>query len=188
MLLWFGIAGGGLLRRGRRLLTGVLVVALLYMLGRYTPLYALAFDYVPGINLFRRPVDGAFVFVAALAILAGHLLGGLRAGRDYRGEPLWRSAAVAAGAIALTAWAVAFSAKSGHALRFAAAGLQGGSHRPGRDRGPVVGRAVAARTHRRGHLRRDAGCGGELVWWNAASSLNAEPPGILFRAGASDGR
>ena len=60
------------------------------MLGRYTPLYALAFDYVPGINLFRRPVDGAFVFVAALAILAGHLLA------DYVREglprlPLWRS-------------------------------------------------------------------------------------------------
>ena len=90
MLLWFGIAGGGLLRRGRRLLTGVLLVALLYMLGRYTPLYALAFDYVPGINLFRRPVDGAFVFVAVLAVLAGQLLA------DYVREglprvPLWRT-------------------------------------------------------------------------------------------------
>ena len=53
---------------------GRLLVALLYMLGRYTPFYALAFDYVPGIKLFRRPVDGAFVFVAVLAILAGHLL------------------------------------------------------------------------------------------------------------------
>ena len=82
--------------------------------GPYTPLYALAFDYVPGINLFRRPVDGAFVFVAALAILAGHLLAEyVREGLPRRS--LWRSAAVAAGAIALTAWAVVFSAKSGHA-------------------------------------------------------------------------
>ena len=63
----------------------MLVVALLYMLGRYTPLYALAFDYVPGINLFRRPVDGAFVFVAALAILVGHLLEDYVRG-DYRGS------------------------------------------------------------------------------------------------------
>ena len=69
VLLWFGVAGGGMLRRGRRVLAGVLVVALLYMLGRYTPLYALAFQYVPGIDLFRRPVDGAFVFVAVLRSL-----------------------------------------------------------------------------------------------------------------------
>ena len=114
VLLWFGIAGGGLFRRGRRLLTGVLALALLYMLGRYTPLYALAFDYVPGINLFRRPVDGAFVFVAVLAVLDGHLLA------DYMREglprvPLWRTAAVAAGALALIAWAVVFSARSNHA-------------------------------------------------------------------------
>ena len=53
-----------MLRRGRRVLAGALIVALLYTLGRYTPLYALAFQYVPGIGLFRRPIDGAFVFVA----------------------------------------------------------------------------------------------------------------------------
>ena len=41
------------------------------MLGRYTPLFPWMFDWVPGVNFFRRPVDGSFVFVAALAILAG---------------------------------------------------------------------------------------------------------------------
>ena len=74
VILWFGIAGGWLARRGYRLMAGVLLVALLYALGRYTPLYALAFHYVPGVSLFRRPIDGAFVLVAAFALLAGQLI------------------------------------------------------------------------------------------------------------------
>jgi hypothetical protein len=187
VLLWFGIAGGGLFRRGRRLLTGVLALALLYMLGRYTPLYALAFDYVPGINLFRRPVDGAFVFVAVLAVLAGHLLA------DYMREglpraPLWRTAAVAAGALALIAWAVAFSAKSDHlwdALRqvlkaapiaLAAIGALWWAARSARAR---IAAATCVATL----------AAGELIWWNAASSLNAEPPGyyaVLERPAGED--
>lgn len=175
VLLWFGIAGGGLLRRGRRLLTGVLFVALLYMLGRYTPLYALAFDYLPGINLFRRPVDGAFVFVAVLAVLAGHLLA------DYVREglprkPLWRSAAVALAALALIAWAVAFSAKSDHAWD---------SLRQVLKAAPIALAAIAALwwAARSARARMAAAAcvatlaAAELVWWNAASSLNAEPPG-----------
>jgi hypothetical protein len=175
VLLWFGIAGGGLLRRGRRLLTGVLLVALLYMLGRYTPLYALAFDYVPGIKLFRRPVDGAFVFVAVLAILAGHLLA------DYVREglpqtPRWRSVAAALGGVALIAWAVAFSAKSGHAWD---------SLRQVLKAVPIASAAIAvlwwAARSPRARIAA-AACvatlaAAELVWWNAASSLNAEPPG-----------
>ena len=100
MLLWLGVAGGGVLRHGRRVLAGALIVALLYTLGRYTPLYALAFQYVPGIGLFRRPIDGAFVFVALLALMTGHLLA------DYvrEGRPrvaAWRLAVTAAGALAI---------------------------------------------------------------------------------------
>jgi hypothetical protein len=174
VLMWFGVAGGGLMRRGRRLLTGVLVVALLYMLGRYTPLYALAFDYVPGINLFRRPVDGAFVFVAVLAILAGHLLA------DYVREglprlPLWRLAVVGAAALALIAWAVAFSAQTDHgwdSLRQVLKAV------------PIALVVVAALWTARSHRGRIAAAAcvaalaaGELVWWNSASSLNAEDPG-----------
>ena len=145
------------------------------MLGRYTPLYALAFDYVPGINLFRRPVDGAFVFVAVLAVLAGHLLA------DYVREglprlPLWRTAAVAAGALALIAWAVAFSAKSDHAWD---------SLRQVLKAAPIALAAIAALwwAARSPRARIAAAtcvatlAAAELVWWNAASSLNAEPPG-----------
>ena len=75
LLAWFGIAGGGLFRRGRLLLTGrALIVALLYMLGRYTPAFALFYEFVPGVSLFRRPVDASFVFFAAFALLCGYLL------------------------------------------------------------------------------------------------------------------
>jgi hypothetical protein len=172
LLLWFGLAGGGLLRRGSRLLTGMLVLALLYMLGRYTPLYAFAFEHVPGINLFRRPVDAAFVFVAVLAMLAGRLLA------DYVRDgvppsPRWRRLAVGAGALALVAWAVVFSARSHHAW---------GAFRAVLQVAPILlvviatlacGRSARAR-------RLAAGCvaavtAAELLWWNAASSLNGEP-------------
>jgi hypothetical protein len=174
VLLWFGVAGGGMLRRGRRVLAGALIVALLYMLGRYTPLYALAFQYVPGVGLFRRPIDGAIVFVALLALMTGHLLA------DYvrEGRPrvaAWRLAATAAGALAVVAWAVLFSERSHRgwysflqALKAAPIALL------------VIGALACARSAR---ARAGAAAlvaalaAGELVWWNAASSLNAEAPG-----------
>jgi hypothetical protein len=174
LLLWFGIAGGGLTRRGRRLLTAATAVALLYMLGRYTPLYALAFSYVPGVSLFRRPIDAAFVFVALLSILVGHLLA------DYAREGLprtarWRPLAVALGGLLVTGWAIWFSSRTQHGwdsfrqtLPTAAIVLA------------VVGMLALARSARARIAA--AACvstiaAGELIWWNAASSLNAEPPG-----------
>jgi len=74
LLLWLGLAGGGAFRRGLRLFTAVLAIALLYALGRYTPVFAWLFEWVPMVDKFRRPLDANFVFVAALALLAGHLL------------------------------------------------------------------------------------------------------------------
>lgn len=174
VLLWFGVVGGRLLRRGSRLMTGVLVVAMLYTLGRYSPLYSLSFEYVPGIHLFRRPIDGAFIVIAALALLAGRLLA------DYVREgiprvPAWRVAAVAAAALGIVAWAVAFSEKSHRGWSSLIEVLK------------VVPIAVLvilllARA-RTGQARSMAAMGiaaiaaGELVWFNTASSLNAEKPG-----------
>ncbi len=173
VLLWFGVAGGGMVRRGRRVLAGVLVVALLYTLGRYPPVYALAFEYVPGIGLFRRPVDGAFVIVAVLALLVGHLLADyVREGRPR--VPAWRLAATAAGALAVIAWAVQFSARTQHGWDSALQVLKAI---------PIVLLAVAVRAIARSPKGRAvaatvvaATAAAELVWWNAASSLNAEGP------------
>ena len=159
--------------RGRRLLTGVLVVALLYMLGRYTPLYALAFEYVPGINLFRRPVDAAFVFVAVLAILAGQLLAdyvreGCRARRrgGCRQLPAARS----------RCWRGRWCSRPRRTTPGThSAGAEGRCpSRSGRS-ACLCGRDRRARACRAACVATVAAA--ELVWWNAASSLNAEAPG-----------
>jgi hypothetical protein len=171
LVLWLGIAGGSAWRRGRRLMTGTLVIACLFMLGRYTPLYALAFKFVPGIELFRRPTDASFIFGIALAILAGHCLA------DYVRQglppfrPLYTVAEVSA-VLAITASAVLFSARTGHALdaakQAAVAGavmlvsvliLLSARQRPTRLVAASLLTLVAL---------------AELLWWNAAFRLNAE--------------
>jgi hypothetical protein len=142
-------------------------------LGRYTPVYALAFAYVPGIDLFRRPIDAAFVLVAALALLAGQLLA------DYVRNgvprvPAWRLAAVGAGALAVIAWAVVFAEKShrGWSSLAEAAKIV-----------PIVvalvvllARARTARMRLAAAACVAAVAAAELVWCSAASSLNAEGP------------
>ena len=173
VVLWFGVAGGWAARRGTRLMATVLAVALLYALGRYTPVYALAFQYVPGIHLFRRPIDGTFVLVAALALVAGQLL----AHYVREGTPRvarWRVAAVGLGALGVIGWAVLFSEKTHHgwaslweAVKVAPLALA------------VIMVLALARTPRSRALA--AACvaavaTGELIWFNAASSLNAEAP------------
>ena len=173
VMLWFGIAGGWMARRGTRLMTAVLAVALLYALGRYTPVYALAFEYVPGVHLFRRPIDGTFVLVAAFALIAGQLLA------DYvrEGTPRvarWRVAAVGLCALGVVGWAVAFSQKTHHgwaslweAVKVAPLA--------------VILIVVLARARTPKARAMAAACvaamaTAELVWFNAASSLNAEAP------------
>lgn len=175
LVLWLGIAGGGAWRRGRRLLTGALILSLLFMLGRYTPVFAWAFAYVPGISMFRRPVDANLVFGAAFALLAGHLLA------DYvrEGLPPWRplrGAVVAAIALAMLGWAVVFSQRTGHGV---AALIEIAKIAPI----PILimlllayarnlrGRAVAASIVA-------AIAVAELLWWNAAFRLNAESRAI----------
>src|SRR5262249_56890930 len=102
-------------RRGRRLMTGILVLGLLYALGRYSPVYALAFQYVPGVHLFRRPIDGTFVLIAALALIAGQLLAHYTREGPPR-VPAWRLWSVGLAAVGVIGWAVAFSQKTHHRL------------------------------------------------------------------------
>lgn len=174
VVLWFGIAGGGVMRRANRVMAAVLLLALLYALGRYTPLYALAFQYVPGVSLFRRPIDGTFVLVAALALLAGQLLA------DYVREGVprvarWRLAIVAAGALGIVAWAVLFSQISnrGWASLWEVAKVA-----------PLALLVIVALALARTAQTRTAAAAlvamvatAELIWCSAASTLNAEGPG-----------
>jgi hypothetical protein len=115
VLLWFGISGGGAWRPGRRLMTFILAATCLFMLGRYAMLYELAFKFLPGIDLFRRPTDASFLFRIAFAFLVGHAIA------DYVREGLPRLRPIStvmtvAVAAAIVAFAIAFSARTGHAL------------------------------------------------------------------------
>ena len=173
VILWFGIAGGWMARRGTRLMTAVLVLGLLYALGRYSPLYALAFQYVPGVHLFRRPIDGTFVLTAALALIAGQLLARYTREGPPR-VPAWRLWTVGLAAIGIIGWAVAFSAKTHHGLAslwqvakvlpLALAVML------------VLARARTARARAAAAACASAVTIGELLCCNTASSLNAEAP------------
>jgi hypothetical protein len=171
LLLWFGVAGGGLFRRGRLLMTGILIAALLYMLGRYTPAFPFAYEWLPGVHLFRRPVDAGFVFVAALALLCGHLLADFI--RD--GMPkvsLWRALPVIAGVatICISAFAVSREMEQG---RLAAAAMLQESHILVL---AIIILVVAASPKLRplAAAALVAIAAGELLFWNVASHLNAE--------------
>ena len=171
LVLGLGLVGGGAWRRGRRVLTATLLGACLFMLGRYTPFYGLAFKFVPGIDLFRRPTDASFVFGFALALLAGHCLS------DYvrEGLPRFRPIAMIAGTSALLAivvWAVVFSSRTGHALNAARESLVTGAVML------VILLLVLGARQRRARVIAAAFVTllavAELLWWNAASRLNAE--------------
>ena len=172
VLLCLGLAGGRAWQPGRRLMTCALAVSCLFMLGRYTPFYSLAFRFIPGIDLFRRPTDASFVFGIAIAFLVGHCLA------DYvrHGLPplrLFSVLLVISIWLAIVGSAVAFSARTGHALDamrevpisltiMLAAGLFLLAMRQDRLRAPaaaVIALAAAA----------------ELLYWNTAWRLNAEP-------------
>lgn len=53
-----------------RLSAGLLGFSVLYALGTKTPFYALLYYAVPGVSLFRRPVDGMFLATLCLAPVA----------------------------------------------------------------------------------------------------------------------
>jgi hypothetical protein len=171
LLLWFGILGGGAFQRGRMLITAIAAAALIYALGRYTPLFALAFEWVPGVDKFRRPVDANFVLVATLALICGHLLS------DYvrAGLPRLRivaSVAVTAGVASLLAWGVMFSARQGHGIEAMLAVLKAVAI-------ALVAIAVLAfaRTPRARVIAASAVAliaAGDLLWWNVAFRLNAD--------------
>jgi hypothetical protein len=170
ILIWIGIAGGSAWRPGRRLMTGTAVIACLFMLGRYTPLYGLAVRFLPGIDLFRRPTDASFVFGIAVTILVGHCLADYVREGLPRFRPLYIVVAVTP-LLAVAGWAIAFSARTGHALDAARETVVTGA---------VMLIAGLILFNARQHRSRVAAAGfvtllaiAELLWWNAASRLNA---------------
>lgn len=172
LLFWHGLAGGRALRREARPFLAILVVALLYAFGRYSPIFPFLFEHVPGIDLFRRPVGGTFLVLVALAFLSGCLATAYV--RDGAPSPRRIAlVAVALGALGLLGWALAFSARSSHA---ADATLEIAKSAP---LYAVLTALLLAPKSPRGRAAALAAAvaftGAELVWRNAASVLNAEP-------------
>ena len=172
LLLWFGIAGGGAFRRGRMLIAATAALALIFALGRYTPAFAWMFDWMPGVSRFRRPVDGSFVFIAMLALICGTLL----ADYIHEGVPRGRRLAtvtVALLALAVVASGVVFSGRADHAGDAFKAVLMSA---------PIAAAAILMLALARGARMRGVAAVAvtaiavaELLWWNAAFRLNAEP-------------
>jgi hypothetical protein len=73
-LLWLGVIRGQLWVREIRFFSVAALLLLAYALGWYTPIFRIIYEVVPGIKLFRRPADAAFVFCGLFAFIAGYLV------------------------------------------------------------------------------------------------------------------
>jgi hypothetical protein len=73
-LLGLALARGALWTREIRFFAVAAAVTLLYALGKYTPLYYVLYELLPGVALYRRPADATFVLCGLLAIVAGYLM------------------------------------------------------------------------------------------------------------------
>jgi hypothetical protein len=178
--LWHGLAGGRVFAREMRFVHGVIAAALIYTLGRWTPVFEPIYDFFPGVSLYRRPADAAFVLNAGFALSSGYLLHRFIAHgvpRPFQKFPRPLAHALCAGAIgvvlALVVAGVAFSTETGHGREAAGALLLALAIGGGValmlwlgerfDKRPLAAALLVAATS------------GELLWRNAADPLNAEP-------------
>jgi hypothetical protein len=178
LLLWHGLAGRRALARGARFFIAIGAVAIIYALGRYTPVFEILFDHVPGVNLYRRPADATFIINFAFAMLSGFLLDRFcREGSPRLGGRGLLSLLPPALAIVLTISALVLSFgfclksdRSVYALReiligtaIAAVGLA------------LMVRATTARARIVAAIAVAAITSGELALRHAASAVDAEP-------------
>lgn len=74
LLIAPGLTRGWLWDRAVRPLTLLFAFMVLFALGRYTPVFDLAYEYLPGVKVFRRPADATFLVGALGALLSGYVL------------------------------------------------------------------------------------------------------------------
>ncbi|GGH25758.1 hypothetical protein GCM10007036_33080 [Alsobacter metallidurans] len=180
LILWQGVGKGRLFNRELRFFGLLGLFAVIYALGRYTPVFVRLFDHVPGIALYRRPADATFLINISLAFCAGYCVhryvadGGMAVAERLRpwAARIQKTAAFAIPA-GLLASGLIFSSRGGHLLEagvqvalflaVAAVGLTLAVQQTGRQARLAAAAILVVFT------------GGELVWRNAASALNAEP-------------
>jgi hypothetical protein len=180
LIAWHGFGAGRLFARRARLFVLLLALAVAYALGRYTPIFAVAFDFVPGVSLYRRPADATFLINIALALAAGFLLhryieDGLP--RPFSGLPKWQAWTCAGvtciALVVLAGAALDFSWRQGH-LKSSLAALMMAATMAGGGAALLTG-LEARRTRVLAATLFVFLSAGEIVWRNAASPLNAEP-------------
>lgn len=183
LIVWHGLAGGRLWASGPRAAVALGLMALLYALGSHTPLFATIYDALPGIALYRRPADATFFLNIACALSSGYLLhryvvNGLPSPFARLGKPaaLLLIGATCTLLLTLLAGGLMFSARTGglaqsaRELALAAAVAAGGAVVL------VVGARRNARVVAAGLIV--ALSGAEILFYNAASGLNAEPASV----------
>jgi hypothetical protein len=180
LIAWHGFGAGRLFARRARFFLILLLLALAYALGRYTPFFALTFDWIPGVSLYRKPADATFLVNIALAFTAGFLLHRyIEEGppQPFRTLPKWLAIALAWATVLalalLTGTALAFSLREGHVTNSLAALAVAAAL-------AIAGAAIllAVQARRRRTLAASLFVllsGAEILWHNAASALNAEP-------------
>lgn len=101
-VIWFGILKRQLFRGEARFFAIACILCVLYALGRYTPVFRLLYEAIPGVDLFRRPADALFIFGFSLALLTGALI---QQGLHMRvaGRNLWLRGAVVVALVMLFA-------------------------------------------------------------------------------------
>lgn len=183
LLFWHGIAGGRLFGRAARPFLLIAILAALYAVGRATPVFALVFDHLPGVKLYRRPADATFIFVFALAMLSAYLLHRWIA--EGAPNPFRALPGRIGGAFVLLGLGCA-AILIGHAISFPSVAQNIGASLRELGFAAILAGGLAATmlaggagSGRRAMLAvvLVAATGGELIWRNAASSLNAEPAG-----------
>lgn len=112
LLIAPGLTRGWLWDKAVRPLTLLLLFMVLYALGRYTPVFQVLYDYLPGVKMFRRPADATFLIGALGAILSGYVLHRML---TAEGISFWRDLLIG-GAIVLAVALVAMllSRSEGH--------------------------------------------------------------------------
>ena len=74
LLLAVGFIRGGIFEREVRFFAIAATGLFLFALGRYTGFFTLAYNYFPGVDLFRRPADATYALGGMASILSGYLL------------------------------------------------------------------------------------------------------------------
>jgi uncharacterized membrane protein YfhO len=109
LLLAVGFMRGGIFAREVRFFTIAATGLFLFALGRYTGFFTLAYNYFPGVDLFRRPADATYALGGMTSILSGYLLHRFLSG----GEPTSRQKLGVAAILALS-FAISLGVAAAH--------------------------------------------------------------------------